>query len=86
MTPRVQVYSTAFCGYCVRAKALLERKGLDYEEIRVDLDAERRKEMLERSQRRTVPQIFINGEAIGGFDELYSLDCSGKLNELAGQD
>lgn len=86
MTARVQVYSTGYCGYCVRAKALLEQKGLDYEEIRVDLDAERRKEMLERSQRRTVPQIFINGEAIGGFDELHSLDRSGKLNELAGQD
>ena len=78
----VEIYTSGFCGYCVRAKSLLEQKGIAYREIRVDQSPEKRIEMLERAQRRTVPQIFVAGVAIGGFDELYSLERSGKLNEL----
>lgn len=82
MSGGIEIYTTGYCGFCVRAKALLDRKGLDYEEIRVDDQPEKRREMMERSQRRTVPQIFINGEGIGGCDELYQLERSGKLDEM----
>lgn len=76
------VYSTAVCPYCDRAKALLEKKGASYQEIRVDEDANARQEMMQKSGRRTVPQIFINDESIGGFDDLHALDQAGKLDEL----
>lgn len=79
---KIVVYSTATCPYCVRAKDLLTSKGLSYEEVRVDIDSKAREEMMQKSGRRTVPQIFINDEPIGGFDDLYALDQSGQLDEL----
>ena len=74
----IEVYTTKTCPYCARAKHLLDQKGVVYEEIRVDIDEKRRAEMMERSKRRTVPQIFINGESIGGIDiaELVTLGIS----------
>lgn len=81
---RVEIYTTAICPYCVSAKQFLGRKGWDYEEIRIDLDAPRREEMLSRSGgRRTVPQIFINDTHIGGFDDLVAAERDGRLRELA---
>lgn len=80
---RVEMYTTAFCPYCVMAKQFLQRKGLDFEEVRVDTDPARRDEMLARSDgRRTVPQIFIDGTHVGGCDDLYALDRQGKLTPL----
>ncbi|HEY6545794.1 MAG TPA: glutaredoxin 3 [Dokdonella sp.] len=82
---RVEMYTTAFCPYCVMAKQFLQRKGLDFEEVRVDTDPARRDEMLARSDgRRTVPQIFIEGQHVGGFDDLVAADRSGRLQELLG--
>lgn len=82
--PPIQVYATAACPYCVRAKRLLDRKGVSYEEIRVDLDRDRMMEMMQRSQRRTVPQIFIGEFHVGGFDDMAELDSYGKLDPLLG--
>ncbi len=65
------IYSTATCPYCVRAKQLLDVKGITYTEIRVDLDDAKRDEMIARSGRRTVPQIFLGDQHIGGYDDLY---------------
>jgi glutaredoxin 3 len=79
----VDIYSTAICPYCVAAKQFLERKGLSYREVRIDLDPDERARMLERSGgRRTVPQIFINGTHVGGFDDLVAADRSGRLAGL----
>ena len=82
----VVVYSTQICPYCVRAKALLERKGITYEEKMIDSDRTLMREMLERSQRRTVPQIFIGDYHVGGYDDMAELDSLGKLDELLGKD
>jgi glutaredoxin 3 len=82
--PHVVMYTTAVCPYCVRAKVLLQRKGVDYEERRIEGSRELMREMLERSQRRTVPQIFIDDFHVGGFDDLADLDMEGKLDELLG--
>ena len=80
---RIIVYSTPFCGYCDAAKRLLANKGAEFKEIDVMSDPEQRREMIERSGgRRTVPQIFIDGRHIGGFDDLSALDASGALDEL----
>ena len=68
----VLIYTTASCPYCIHAKQLLQEKGLAYSEIRVDLDDTEREKMITRSGRRTVPQIFINDQHIGGFDDLYA--------------
>jgi glutaredoxin 3 len=85
-TPDIVVYSTGWCPYCVRARALLERKGLPFREIKVDEDPAERETMLARSGgRRTVPQIFIGERHVGGFDELYALDKSGELASLTGR-
>ncbi|HTS91137.1 MAG TPA: glutaredoxin 3 [Stellaceae bacterium] len=82
---RVEIYSTLFCPYCARAKSLLERKGVPYVNIDIIEDTSKRDEMLERAGGRTsVPQIFIDGEHIGGFDELYALDRKGKLDAKLG--
>jgi glutaredoxin 3 len=82
----VVVYSTGWCPYCVRAKALLERKGVPFREIRVDEDPAERQTMLERSRgQRTVPQIFIGDRHVGGFDDLYALDKAGELDQLLGR-
>ncbi len=76
----IEVYSTHKCPWCLRAKTLLESKGLDYLEINISADTDRALEMAQRSGRRTVPQIFIDGESIGGLDELSQLNEAGKLN------
>ncbi len=78
----VIVYSSANCPYCLRAKDLLDQKGVQYQEIRVDQDLAQRDIMMEKSGRRTVPQIFINDKPIGGYDDLYALDKSGELADL----
>ena len=77
---KVEVYSTGQCPYCVMAKQLLERKGVSYTEIRVDSDPAKRQEMIQKSRQRTVPQIFINGEAIGGYTDLLALERAKKLD------
>jgi len=80
---QVVVYSGPQCPYCDQAKALLKRKNIDFEEHNVKEDSEKLAEMLERSGgRRTIPQIFINGNHIGGCDDLYALDRAGKLDEF----
>ncbi|HAT8892720.1 TPA: glutaredoxin 3 [Legionella pneumophila] len=78
----VILYTTGYCPYCIKAKELLDKKKVIYTEIRVDLQPELREEMIQKSGRRTVPQIFINGQAIGGCDDLYALEAQGTLNEL----
>ena len=81
----VFVYSTMFCPYCHRAKALLKAKGVDFTEIDVMMDPARREEMTRLSNGgRTVPQIFIDGVPVGGSDELHALDRQGKLDRLLG--
>jgi glutaredoxin 3 len=83
--PKIEVYSTAQCPYCVAAKNLLKAKGLAWEEVRVDTDPAMRETMLARSGgRRTVPQIFINDQLVGGYDDLVAADRSGKLAQLLG--
>ncbi|GAB4295554.1 MAG: glutaredoxin 3 [Methylophaga sp.] len=81
----VIVYSSAHCPYCMMAKQLLERKGIQYEEIRVDLEPAKREEMMQKSRQRTVPQIFINNKAIGGYTDLVALDRANKLDSLLAQ-
>ncbi|RUR19003.1 glutaredoxin 3 [Legionella sp. km535] len=78
----VIMYSTAYCPYCIKAKELLNQKGISFTEIRVDTHPELREEMIIKSGRRTVPQIFINGQAVGGCDDLYALEAQGTLNQL----
>lgn len=79
----VEMYTTQVCPYCVRAKDLLKRKGVEVTEIRVDLDDAKRDEMLARAEgRRTVPQIFINGTHVGGSDDLHALDSKGELDAM----
>jgi glutaredoxin 3 len=80
--PKVLIYSTTVCPYCVRAKHLLQHKGVTYEEKMIDHDRSVMREMLERSQRRTVPQIFIGDTHVGGYDDLAELDSLGKLDQL----
>ena len=78
---KIEVYSSIFCPYCARAKSLLERKGVDFETIDVMEQPARRDEMVQRAGGRTsVPQIFINGEHIGGSDDLHALDRAGQLD------
>lgn len=80
---KIVMYSTAVCPYCIRAEQLLQRKGVsEIEKIRVDLQPELRIAMMEKTGRRTVPQIFINGQHIGGYDDLAALDQAGELNAL----
>ena len=82
---KIEIYTTPFCGYCARAKGLLDSKGAAYEEMDVMMDEKKRTEMRERSKRTTVPQIFINGQHIGGSDELAALEQAGKLDPLLAQ-
>ena len=82
---RIEIYTTPFCGYCARAKSLLDRKGAAYQEMDVMMDDKKRAEMRERARRSTVPQIFINGQHIGGSDELADLEQAGKLDALLAQ-
>jgi glutaredoxin 3 len=83
MEPKVLMYATGMCPYCVRAEALLKRKGVtSIEKVRIDLDADQRDAMMARTSRRTVPQIFIGDMHVGGYDELYELEHAGKLDPL----
>jgi glutaredoxin 3 len=80
---RIRLYTTAWCAYCVRAKALLEERGLPYEEIRLDDDPAFRARLLDLTGRWTVPQILVDGTPIGGYVELRELDSRGLLEGLA---
>jgi glutaredoxin 3 len=82
---KVEMYTTMWCGYCARARGLLQRKGVDFEDIDVEADTSKRTEMVQRAGgRATVPQIFIDGAHVGGSDELAALDRAGKLDPLLG--
>lgn len=81
--PRVEIYSTPWCPYCIAAKRLLQKKGISFEDTDVSSAPERRQEMMRRANgRHTVPQIFINGRHIGGCDDLHALERAGKLDAL----
>jgi glutaredoxin 3 len=81
--PNIEVFSSTFCPYCDRAKALLKKKGVAFTEINIETESNRRDEMVARAGgRRTVPQIFIGKTHIGGCDDLYALDRAGKLDPL----
>lgn len=80
----VEIYTSPFCGFCFRAKRLLDEKGVDYREIDVFQVPGARDEMVKRSGRTTVPQIFIDGDGIGGCDELHALERQGKLDPMLG--
>jgi len=82
MPQQVLVYSSDFCPYCIRAKALLTQKGVAFNEIRVDGNPELRAQMTQKSGKRTVPQIWIGERHIGGCDDLYALERSGQLDRL----
>lgn len=79
---KVEIYTTQSCPYCVRAKDLLKRKKIPFIEIDVSDDAVQRQRMEKLSGRRTVPQLFIEGQSIGGCDDLYALDAAGKLEAM----
>ena len=78
----VRMYSTGVCPYCVMAEKLLAAKGVAIEKIRIDLDTEKRGEMMQLTGRRSVPQIFVGDTHVGGYDDLAALDQAGKLDEL----
>ncbi len=83
MSAKVSMYSTAVCPYCVAAERLLRARGVaEIEKIRVDLEPQRRAEMMEKTGRRTVPQIYIGATHVGGYDDLAALDQAGRLDEL----
>jgi glutaredoxin 3 len=83
MSARILMYTTAVCPYCTRAKLLLKARGVtEIEEVRIDLDPGRRDEMMHKTRRRTVPQIYIGDTHVGGFDDLSALDGAGKLRPL----
>lgn len=79
---KVVIYTTSICPYCVRAKMLFKRKGVSYEEIDVSRDNDLRLKLMQQTKQRTVPQIFINEQHIGGCDDLYALDRQGALDPL----
>ena len=79
---KIIIYTTHYCPYCVHAKQLLERKNLSYDEINIEDNDALRQEMMDKSQRRTVPQIFINERHIGGYDDLKALDDAGELDTI----
>lgn len=78
----VVIYRTPYCGYCVRARRLLAQKGVPFEEVDVAGDSGKRQWLFDVTRRRTVPQVFINGRPVGGFDDLARLDRSGELDRL----
>ncbi len=80
--PKVVMYGTAYCPYCSAARMLLKKKNIDYEDLSIMDDGERRAEMENKSGRRTVPQILIDDRPIGGFDDLYELDRRGELDRM----
>ncbi len=80
---KVEIYTRDGCGYCSRAKSLLSRKGVAFEEINAGVDAEKRREMVSRANGgSTFPQIFINGAHVGGSDDIHALDAAGRLDPL----
>ncbi|MEP7222678.1 MAG: glutaredoxin 3 [Novosphingobium sp.] len=82
---KVEIYTQWGCGYCSRAKALLDRKQVEYTEYDVTMDSARRREMTDRAPgASTVPQVFIDGAAMGGSDDIHALDAAGKLDTLLG--
>ena len=81
-SPQIVMYSTTWCGYCQRARGLLARKGVDVREIKVDENPGPREIMVQKSGRRTVPQIFIGERHIGGYDDLAALERAGELDKL----
>jgi len=80
--PEIIIYSSSICPYCIMAKKLLDRKNAKYKEINVDVNPELRQEMMAKTQRRTVPQIFIGDLHVGGFEELYALEQKKELDKL----
>lgn len=80
--PPVLMYTSAVCPYCVAAKSFLKQRGLEWTEVRVDLDVERRREMMDRARRTSVPQIFVGDVHVGGFDDMVALDRAGKFAPL----
>lgn len=82
--PEIKMYTTGMCPYCVRAKMLLKNKGVFWDELRIDGDPELMREMMQRSGRRTVPQIFVGDRHLGGYDDMTELDSFGKLDPLLG--
>lgn len=81
---KIEIYTKATCPYCHRAKALLNSKSASFDEIAIDGDADKREKMIARSGRSTVPQIFIDGQHVGGCDDLHALDARGGLDPLLG--
>lgn len=84
MPAEVLIYATRFCPYCMRARSLLKKKGVEYTEISVGRDQDLWDEMEQRSGRNTVPQIFINDESVGGYDDIAALDRQGELDQKLG--
>jgi glutaredoxin 3 len=80
--PKITVYATSWCPYCAMARRLFEEKGVSWEEIDVEAEPARRSEMMQRSGRRTVPQIWIGERHVGGYDDLEALDRAGRLDAL----
>ena len=85
MSQDVTIYTTQYCPYCIRARSLLDAKGVAYRNIAVDHDPQLRREMMERSGRTTVPQIWIGDQHIGGCDDMMALERQGRLDELLAQ-
>lgn len=83
--PKVVMYGTSSCPYCMAARMLFKKKSIEFEDISVSGDAQRRQEMEQLSGGRTVPQIFVDGKPLGGFDDVDALDQEGKLDELLGR-
>lgn len=84
--PEILIYTSNFCPYCIMAKRLLDKKGVSYTEINVEAQTGLREEMMRKTNRRTVPQIYIGDLHVGGFDELYALEQQSKLDTLLGLD
>jgi len=82
MQPKIEVYTWSRCPFCIRAKALLDRKGAEYTEYCIDGDEAARSEMAERAGRRSLPQIFIDDQHIGGCDDIHNLERQGRLDKL----
>jgi len=80
--PDILIYTSTICPYCIMAKRLLDKKGVNYKELNVDTDPKLREEMMQRTKRRTVPQIYINDYHVGGFDDLHSLEANKELDQL----
>jgi glutaredoxin 3 len=79
---KVEIYTTKLCPYCYRAKALLDKKGIPFREVDVSFDPAMRRQLVDRTGRRTVPQIFINDKSVGGYDDIAALDEEGELTRL----